>query len=196
MIKELLLSSIISLSVSVRTPNDDTKPLDYEYSIKAEKNQGKFTYYEKVDYERELGINYLDFTGNYNYKFDNNLFLGLDYIEKESKDIYYKSLNLGWQHESGFKIGMSTKHDDDYSYLANFGFSTKVDIKDLDNNPNISYIIGVSVKSDLNDNNIFNIKSEVKKWLTQKVNVFALYKHEYYNEKEDFQFKVGLGVKL
>ena len=78
MIKELLLSSIISLSVSVRTPNDDTKPLDYEYSIKTEKNEGKFTYYEKVDYERELGINYLDFTGNYNYKFDNNLFLGLD----------------------------------------------------------------------------------------------------------------------
>ena len=43
---------------------------------------------------------------------------------------------------------------------------------------------------------IFNIKSEVKKWLTTKLNVFGLYKHEYYNEKEDFQFKVGLGVKL
>jgi hypothetical protein len=26
--------------------------------------------------------------------------------------------------------------------------------------------------------------------------VFALYKHEYYNKQEDFQFKVGLGVKL
>jgi hypothetical protein len=23
-----------------------------------------------------------------------------------------------------------------------------------------------------------------------------LYKHEYYNEQEDFQFKVGIGVKL
>ena len=30
----------------------------------------------------------------------------------------------------------------------------------------------------------------------ENLNVFALYKHEYYNEKEDFQFKVGLGVKL
>ena len=189
MIKELLLSSIISLSVSVRTPNDDTKPLDYEYSIKTEKNEGKFTYYEKVDYERELGINYLDFTGNYNYKFDNNLFLGLDYIEKESKDIYYKSLNLGWQHESGFKIGMSTKHDEDYSYLANFGFNKKLKQDDLE------YIVGLSFKSNLEDN-IFNIKSEIKKWFTEKINVFALYKHEYYNKQEDFQFKVGLGVKL
>ena len=48
----------------------------------------------------------------------------------------------------------------------------------------------------LNENNIINLKSEVKKWLSEKVNIFALYKHEYYNTKEDFQFKVGLGVKL
>ncbi len=41
-----------------------------------------------------------------------------------------------------------------------------------------------------------NLKSEIKKWLSEKVNIFALYKHEYYNTKEDFQFKVGLGVKL
>ena len=75
--------------MSVRTPNDDTKPLDYEYSVKAEKNEGKFTYYEKLDYERELGEKYIDFTGNYNYKFNNNLFIGLDYVNKESKDIFY-----------------------------------------------------------------------------------------------------------
>ena len=64
------MSSIIGFSVSVRTPNDDTKPLDYEYSVKAEKNEGKFTYYEKLDYERELGEKYIDFTGNYNYLFE------------------------------------------------------------------------------------------------------------------------------
>ena len=189
MIKELLLSSIIGFSVSVRTPNDDTKPLDYEYSVKVEKNEGKFTYYEKLDYERELGEKYIDFTGNYNYKFDNKLYIGLDYIDKESKDIFYKTLNLGWQHNSGFKIGLSAKHDDDYSYLANLGFNKKFKQDDLE------YIVGLSIKSNLEDN-VFNIKSEVKKWFTEKVNVFALYKHEYYNEKEDFQFKVGIGVKL
>ena len=76
------------------------------------------------------------------------------------------------------------------------GLFKKADIKDLDNNPNISYIISISSKSNLQDEHIINVKSEVKKWLSKKVNVFALYKHEYYNEKEDFQFKVGLGVKL
>jgi hypothetical protein len=58
------------------------------------------------------------------------------------------------------------------------------------------FIDNLSIKSDLEDNNIFNIKSEIKKWLSEKINVFGLYKHEYYNEKQDFQFKVGLGVKL
>ena len=111
MLKELLLSSIISFSVFVKTPNDDTKPLDYEYSVKAEKNEGKFTYLEKLDYERELGENYLDFTGNYNYRFDNNLFLGLDYVDKESKDIFYTIYNMGWQSENGFKVGLSVKDE-------------------------------------------------------------------------------------
>jgi hypothetical protein len=189
MIKELLLSSIIGFSISVRTPNDDTKPLDYEYSVKTEKNEGKFTYLNKVDYERELGINYLDLVGNYNYKFNNNLFIGLDYIEKESKDIFYKTLNVGWQHKSGFKFGLSTKYDEDYSYLVNLGINKKIKKDDLE------YIIDLSVKSNLEDN-VFNIKSEVKKWFTDKVNIFALYKHEYYNKKEDFQFKVGIGIKL
>ena len=66
----------------------------------------------------------------------------------------------------------------------------------MDNNPKISYILSISVKSNIYDDNIINIKSEVKKWLSKKVNIFTLYKHEYYNEKEDFQFKVGLGIKL
>ena len=186
MIKELLLSSILSFSISVRTPNDDTKPVDYEYSVKAEKNEGKFTYYEKLDYERELGEKYLDFTGNYNYLFDNDLFIGLNYIDKESKNIYYTSYNLGWQHDTGFKIGLSVK---DESPLLDVGFNRKI------KNDDIEYLVGISFKTDL-DENINNLKSEVKKWFTERVNIFALYKHEYFNTQEDFQFKVGVGIKL
>ena len=186
MIKEILLSSIIGFSVSVRTPNDETKPLDYEYSVKAEKNEGKFTYYEKLDYERELGEKYIDFTGNYNYKFNNNLFIGLDYVNKESKDIFYTIYNMGWQSENGFKVGLSTK---DKTPLLDIGYGKKFKQDDLE------YIVSLSFKSNIDDN-IINIKSEIKKWFTEKINIFALYKHEYYNKIDDFQFKVGVGVKL
>ena len=186
MIKELLLATIISTSISVRTPNDEDKPLDYEFSVKSEKNEGKFTFYEKVDYERELGENYIDITGKYNYKFDNDLFIGLDYVDKESKDIFYTTYNLGINKE-GWKIGLSVK---DEAKLVNFGYDTKLKQDDIE------YNVGLSFKSDLDENNIINLKSEIKKWFTERVNVFALYKHEYYNKQEDFQFKVGLGIKL
>ena len=183
-------------SFSVRTPNDSTQPLDYELSIKFEDTEGNFQYLVKRDWERELGEQYIDDVLNFQHKALGHMYYGVDYVNKESKNIDYITYNIGatidW-----FKAGASFKQvDGKISPLLNLGMFTKAEIKDLDNNPDITYIISISIKSDITDNNIFNIKSEVKKWLTPKINIFGLYKHEYYNEKEDFQFKVGLGVKL
>ena len=204
--KRLLLFLLISLgltsewgtSISVRTPNDDTQPLDYELSIKLDDNEGKFRYNLKRDWERELGEKYIDDVVKIQHQFFGHIYYGVDYVNKESKDIDYITLNIGatidW-----FKAGISIKEiggEEGYRPLLNLALFKKADVKDLDNNPDISYIISIGIKSDIGDNNIINLKSEVKKWLSKKINVFALYKHEYYNEKEDFQFKVGLGVKL
>ena len=204
--KRLLLFLLISLgltsewgtSISVRTPNDDTQPLDYELSIKLDDNEGKFRYNLKRDWERELGEKYIDDVVKIQHQFFGHIYYGVDYVNKESKDIDYITLNIGatidW-----FKAGISIKEiggEEEYRPLLNLALFKKADVKDLDNNPDISYIISIGIKSDIGDNNIINLKSEVKKWLSKKINVFALYKHEYYNEKEDFQFKVGLGVKL
>ena len=204
MIKKLLLI-LVSFgmatewggSVSVRTPNDVTKPLDYEYSIKLEDSDGKLKYLFKRDWERELGEKYIDDVVNFQTTIIPYIYLGVDYVDKESKEIDYITYNVGAD-IGYFKAGVSFKQTDEYDLapLLNLGLSTKAEIKDLDNNPDISYIISISSKSNLVDEHIINVKSEVKKWLSKKVNIFALYKHEYYNEKEDFQFKVGLGVKL
>ena len=185
MINELLLALILSTSVSVRTPNDDTKPLDYEFSVKGEKSKGNFTYNIKRDWERELGEKYIDDTFSFNHKFK-FLYYGIDYVNKESKDISYTTHNTGFQHPIGLKVGVSVKED---TPLLSAGFSKKLKKDDLE------YNIGLSVKSNFEDDNIINVKSEVKKWYG-RFNIFGLYKHEYYNEKEDFQFKVGVGVKL
>ena len=202
--KRLLLSLLISLglssewgtSVSVRTPNDNTKPLDYELSIKLDDNDGKFRYNLKRDWERELGEKYIDDVVKIQHQFFGHIYYGVDYVNKESKDIDYTTLNIGATIDY-FKAGASFKVvDEEVSPLLNLALFKKADVKDLDNNPDISYIISIGIKSDIGDNNIINLKSEVKKWLTKRINVFGLYKHEYYNEKEDFQFKVGLGVKL
>ena len=202
--KRLLLSLLISLglssewgtSVSVRTPNDDTQPLDYELSIKLDDNEGKFRYNLKRDWERELGEKYIDDVVKIQHQFFGHIYYGVDYVNKESKDIDYTTLNIGATIDY-FKAGASFKVvDEEVSPLLNLALFKKADVKDLDNNPDISYIISMGIKSDIGDNNIINVKSEVKKWLTKKLNIYGIYKHEYYNEKEDFQFKVGLGVKL
>ena len=202
--KRLLLFLLISLglssewgtSVSVRTPNDETKPLDYELSIKLNDTNGKFQYLLKRDWERELGEKYIDDVVKIQHQFFGHIYYGVDYVNKESKDIDYTTLNIGATIDY-FKAGASFKVvNEEVSPLLNLALFKKADVKDLDNNPDISYIISIGIKSDIGDNNIINLKSEVKKWLTKRINVFGLYKHEYYNEKEDFQFKVGLGVKL
>jgi hypothetical protein len=187
MIKELLLATVLSTSFSVRTPNDTTKPLDYEFSVKSENNEGKFKYNIKRDWERELGEKYIDDIANFSHNPYDAFYYGIDYINKESKNIFYTTYNFGLQHPSGFKVGLSLKDD---AKLFNAGFNKKFKKDDLE------YLMVISVKTDLEENQIFNIKSEVKKWFTEKVNIFGLYKHEYYNEREDFQFKVGIGVKL
>ena len=190
------LSTEWGTSVSVRTPNDETKPLDYELSIKLDDDEGKFRYNFKRDWERELGEKYIDDVIHLQHQVLGYLYYGVDYVNKESKDIDYTTLNIGATIDY-FKAGASFKViDDEVSPLLNLALLTKADIKDLDGNPDITYKLSISTKSNISDDHIFNVKSEVKKWLTKKLNIFGIYKHEYYNEKEDFQFKVGLGIKL
>ena len=180
------LTSEWGTSVSVRTPNDETKPLDYELSIKLNDTNGKIQYLLKRDWERELGEKYIDDVVNFQHELLPYVYYGVDYVNKESKDIFYTTYNIGID-DNGFKLGISVKDNDK---LASLGYNKKLKKDDLE------YNVGLSFKSDLGENNIINLKSEVKKWLTEKINIFGLYKHEYYNKQEDFQFKVGLGVKL
>ena len=184
------LSSEWGTSFSVRTPNDNNKPLDYEISLKLNDTNGKFRYLLKRDWERELGEKYIDDVVNFQHQVLGHFYYGIDYVNKESKDIDYITYNIGatidW-----FKAGVSFKEiDEEISPLLNLALSTKFKKDKLE------YNIGISAKSNIDDNHIFNVKSEVKRWLTKKLNIYGIYKHEYYNEKEDFQFKVGLGVKL
>ena len=202
--KRLLLGLLVSLglstecgtSFSVRSANDDTQPLDYELSVKFHDDYGKFQYLIKRDWERELGEKYIDDVIHIQHQVLGHIYYGVDYVNKESKNIDYITYNIGAT-IGYFKCGASFKEvDDKIRPLLNVGMSTKANIEDLDGNPTIEYALTISVKSDITENHIFNIKSEVKKWLTKRINIFGLYKHEYYNEQEDFQFKVGIGVKL
>jgi len=70
------LTSEWGTSVSVRTPNDDTQPLDYELSIKLDDNEGKFRYNLKRDWERELGEKYIDDVFKFSHTINDFIYYG------------------------------------------------------------------------------------------------------------------------
>ena len=233
MFTELLLSTILSTSFSVRTPNDDTKPLDYEYMVKAEKTDGNFTWSFKKDWERELGEKYEDNVWKFNQK-SRILYGGIDYVNKESKDIKYLTYNIGLnksidmdntkflsedattinkklatgllKNNTTFKIGLSISdlsiYDDDWNYLKYYETDQKYDVLlnvAVDTKlkwKTIDYSAKISSKNGLyNNNHIFTVDSEIKKWFG-KFNIFGSYKQEYFNNKNDSKFKVGVGIQL
>ena len=89
------LSTEWGTSFSVRTPNDNTHPLDYEVSVKLEDTDGKFKYLLKRDWERELGEKYIDDVVKIQHQVLGYLYYGIDYVNKESKSIDYTTYNIG-----------------------------------------------------------------------------------------------------
>ena len=191
MFKELFLSTIISMSLGLKTSNDETQAHDYEFMIQAEKNDENFSYFIKRDWERELGEKYIDNIFKIKYVNSNNIYYGLDIIDKESKDIEYSTLNSGYKFPLGIQIGVSLKNEEDnLDALAHISYDKIIKKNTTD------YLASLSVKSDFSNNNIINISSDIKTWITDNINLFFLAKNIYYSDKEDFQFKIGFGFKL
>ena len=190
MLKELFLSTIISASVSIKSSNDDTKPNDYEHMINLENNEENISYLIKKDWQRELGNKYVDNVVRFNHVTNSDIYYGIDLIDKESKKIDYKTFNIGYKYNFGLQSGLSLKEEEDITYLTHISYSKKIK-KDLS-----EYIISLSAKSDMKEDDIYNIKTEYKKWFSDKVNIFLLYNYIYFNKKEDYQFKIGFGYKL
>ena len=191
MFKELILSTIISTSLSIKTSNNDTKPNDYEFMIQAEKNTDRFEYFIKRDWERELGNKYIDNIYKIKYVNSKNIYYGLDLINKESKNIDYLTFNSGYKFSNGIQTGLSIKDEN-----SELDFLYHISYMNIIKKNNTDYAISLSLKSDFGDNNIVDINSDIKTWLTDKINFFLLVKNIYYANKKDFQFKVGIGFQL
>ena len=190
MFKELFLSAVISASVNIESSNDTSKAHDYEYMFKLEKNEENISYLIERDWERELGNKFIDNIFHFNYVTPRKIYCGIDVINKESNEIDYKTLNIGYKYDFGMQGGISIKKENEITYLANLSYNKKI-ISNMS-----EYLILLSVKSDLEDDNMYDVKAEFKRWLSERVNIFLLYNHIYINKKEDYQFKIGLGFKL
>ena len=181
----ILLATLIGLSFSVRTPNDDTKPLDYEIAVKSAKEDGKFQYFVKRDWERELGDEYIDTQFEITQKLK-LYYVGVKYMDKQSRDYKYSQARLGLASDvvdAGLAITESG------NTMANFTF------KKILKEDTFEYKIYIDFSSDL-VTEIWEIKSEARKYLTKRTHVYASFNKEFYNGFVDEQYKVGLGVKF
>ena len=181
----LLLATLIGLSFSVRTPNDATKPLDYEIAVKSAKEAGNFQYFVKRDWERELGEEYVDTQYESTQRMKPS-YVGVKYIEKQSKDYKYGQARLGLASDI-LDAGLAITEDG--NTMASFTF------KKILKEDTFEYKIYIDFSSDL-VTEIWEIKSEARKYLTKHTHVYASFNKEFYNGFVDEQYKVGLGVKF
>jgi len=180
----ILLATIIGFSFSVRTPNVQPNPLDYEFAVNASKEKGNITYFIKKDWERELGEEYVDTQVDLTIR-KKSFYTGIKYVDKQSKFYQYEQARIGF-HSDIFKAGLAFTKD---GTMGNFTFN-KILKKDT-----FEYKIYLDFSTDF-DKEIWDIKSEVRKYLTDYMNVFASFNKEFYNGQVDEQYKVGLGVKF
>jgi len=180
----ILLATIIGLSFSVRTPNVTPNPLDYEIAVHSAKEQGKFQYFIKRDWERELGEEYIDTQ----YEITQHLkpyYVGVKYIDKQSKDYKYSQARIGLSSDI-INVGLSIT---DEATMVNFTFK-RILKKDT-----FEYKIYIDFSTDL-VTEIWEIKSEARKYITKRTHVYASFNKEFYNSFVDEQYKVGIGVKF
>ena len=180
----ILLATLIGLSFSVRTPNDATKPLDYEIAVHSAKEQGKFQYFVKRDWERELGEEYVDTQFEITQKVK-PYYLGVKYMDKQSRDYKYSQARIGLSSDI-FNMGLGITPD---ATMVNFTF------KKILKEDTFEYKIYIDFSSDLKLQ-IWEIKSEARKYLTKYTHVYASFNKEFYNGFVDEQYKIGLGVKF
>ena len=192
MFKEVILSTILSASFSLQSPNDETKPYDYEFLVKAENNTDNFSYLIESEWERELGNKYRDYVFKINYIDFRNIYYGFDLVSKETKIIEYISFNCGYKINQGLQAGLSIKYQD----IIKTDILAHVEYKKILKVYRTDYSFLLAAKSDFNNNNIFDIAVDIKTWITDKINLFFMVNNIYFSKKEDFQFKVGLGYKF
>ena len=87
----LLAGVMLFTSFAARTPNTQPNPDDYEVSIGLSNDN----YYFNRQWERELGEKYIDDVVKIQHQVIGHLYYGVDYVDKESKDIDYTTLNIG-----------------------------------------------------------------------------------------------------
>ena len=182
-------------SFSMRTPNVQPNPDDYEISIGVTNDM----IHINRQWERELGSFYID--DLVWYKFDDVLYIKPEYMNKESRDVRYLKID-GRRAFGDWTIGLTTRNSDanvlseNFSTFISFGFSKKKTYKDkIDVEVTFDGYFPPS-EEEGRDTFEFEDKFKVTYKLTEKIKLYNFGEISKLQGKEFYKAKIGVEVSL
>lgn len=187
-----LLPIILATSVSVRAPNVQPNPFDYEIKFAIEKLD---YFYISRAWERELGIEYVD-EEYWTQKNLGNFSVKERYLNKTSRNLKYNQIDTKYNYK-GFGLGYALKHiESDLKPTHNLIVGYKIKDKSLD-------ILILKFKLSSYVDFVTNLgrmdistKTELAFSLLQNLDLVCLYKYESIGNNKFYQYKLGLNFEI
>lgn len=181
------------VSLSIRTPNVQPNPLDYQYSLGVEKVDQ--LYFNRV-WERELGQYYIDEEYWIQKKFKvggSKILLKDKYLNITSKNIQYNQSELRFVYDD-MSVGYALRYiNNNYSHRIIAGW-------EIDKRFNIFLINGqFTIRTELTSNIKvidYSIYSKMKFGLLKNLDIYFLLQSEKVGNINNFQVKGGLEIEL
>ena len=186
----IILSAVtFDLSLSLRTPKEDSLAVDYELSMRTTLDS---LLSAEIDIERQSGEYYrnVEIFGWQYWKF---LQLSGKYIDLQEDDLMVCSVDLRLKYKT-HSIGIAESWDLHPETMLVIG-------EDIKWKFGIPYLIPIEFRaiSNLYTNNFrdYNNETEIQfsGSVSSIISIYVRYKQRYY-DKLNFQFKIGIGIKL
>ena len=187
-----LLPIILATSLSVRSPNIEPNPFDYQIQFSIQKSD---YFYVSRCWERELGIEYIS-EEYWTQKKLGNFSIKERYLNNTSRDLKYNQIDAKYNYE-GFNIGYALKHiESELRPTHNLIFGYKIKDKNLD-----IFILKFRLNSNLNFATNFNrldisTNTNLSFSLLQNLDLVASYKYESIGRHKFYQYRLGLNFEI
>jgi len=185
---------ILFSSFAMRTPNDETITKDdYELSLGIKSS----TIYYKRDYERELGVNYIDEEAWFIFEPKQfPLYMKPQYVNKTSRNLKYTKLDTRYKRD-WFSIGHTILYSEDATEQGtSLGISHKKQINTHFNL--VSKLDGYYFRDEVLGLDRFDSEINISlNWkLTEKIMLNNILDYNNVKSKQYYKFKVGIEYTL
>ena len=191
----LLVGVMLFSSFSIRTPNYQPNPDDYEVSV----GVGHSNYYINRQWERELGTKYIDDLVWAKWDDKSFIYFKPEYMNKQSQNVKYLKLDYRFPYKGatfGFTTRSTTDVLDEYETFASVGLSKK---KTYGDKVDIEVTFdGYMPPDEAGDNTTFEYedKFKVSYLITKKIRLYNLGEVSKIKGKSYYKGKIGIEITL